>query len=124
MLGHQLPHQRPAAGAQGGADNHLVPPRRVPRQEKTGHVRTRDQQDHHDRGEQQQQCRPQVASACLRQRHDPRPDATIDGIPLGQLGGDALDVSVCRRNGNAALQQPQCIAAAVTVVQRTPLLIG
>jgi len=58
-LGEQLPHDTPPAATDGRADRHLARSRGRPHEQQAGEVRTRDEQQHADRGRKQVEPLPQ-----------------------------------------------------------------
>ena len=73
-LGEELPDQPPAAGADREAHRNLLASRMGARQQKIGHVATRDQQDQRD-DRQPDRC-SRASSCCRKSRREHAPAAT------------------------------------------------
>ena len=88
VLGEELLHEAPAAGAGGGAQRQLLLPGRPGGQQQVGDVGAGDQQHEADGAEQERQSLRRVAEEGLVQRHDlaprcRRPSRRVPRAPAG-----------------------------------------
>ena len=103
-FGQHLADEASPSRPQRGADGNLLLPRRGPRQQQVGEIRTDNQHHHRDRACQHQQRRPDSAAHVFRQRRDSSFKIVALRVGARDLAGEDLQLGLGAADCDARFQ--------------------